>query len=60
MKSNTGGLIVNLYSAMLEFGLRFRKVPDSANLIIAAVIFHKICQLHVDDIDEKDGDFAPN
>lgn len=45
---------------LLKFGLRFRKVADSANCIVAAVILHNICLAHVDDIDERDADFVPN
>ena len=38
---------------LLKFGLRFRTVVDSANCIVAAVILHNICLIHVDELDQR-------
>ena len=45
---------------ILKFGLRFRKVTDSANCIVAAVILHNICLLHVDELDHRGSDTLPD
>ena len=44
---------------LLKFGLRFKKVVDSANCIAAAVVLHNICLLHDDDLNNFDEENEP-